>query len=220
MVMIRGSKRQERRKAERNRLMAVACGVLAVVVMWLGVCGKESKLSSAEAAERARIAARSEARQGASPAVKRGDLRSRRRGRSVKEFTGKCVWVIDGDTMEVMPDGTRERVRVRIWGIDAPEKNQAGGDAATVSLQGLAEGQQVRVVKRGSSYGRIVGQVRVGGKSAALWQLLHGHAWHYEKYAPYAKGLRKAQEKARRAKRGIWARPGAVAPWDYRKGRR
>lgn len=132
------------------------------------------------------------------------------------DFVGICTRVIDGDTIEVIREDTRETVRVRIWGVDAPEKKQEGGVESAESLRRLCEKKRVSVVKRGSSYGRIVGQVRVGEKSAALWQLLRGHAWYYDKYAPNAKGLKKAQDKARARKRGIWARPDAEPPWQYR----
>lgn len=184
-----------RRKNVGGRYAALLIGVVVALIICFIVAGSEQ----------------SRGEQGSGAQQIERSIKPRR-----VDFTGICTRVIDGDTIEVQREDTRETVRVRIWGIDAPEKKQEGGAEATETLRRLCEGERVSVVKRGSSYGRIVGQVRVGERSAALWQLLRGQAWYYERYAPTAQGLKKAQEKARKRKRGIWASPGAVPPWQYR----
>jgi micrococcal nuclease len=71
--------------------------------------------------------------------------------------------------------------------------------------------------KEGNS--RIIGWVMV---DQGVWvnkvMVLTGYAWWFERYAPDEDQLREAQESARAAKRGLWAEPMAVAPWDWRKG--
>jgi endonuclease YncB( thermonuclease family) len=79
------------------------------------------------------------------------------------EFTGKCVGVMDGDTISVMRD--RKEVRVRLWGIDAPEKKQAYGILSKHYTSKLLFGKVVRVVVMDTDqYGRIVGKVYLNGE--------------------------------------------------------
>ena len=74
------------------------------------------------------------------------------------EFTGKVVGVIDGDTIDVMHLGKAERVR--LYGVDAPEKNQAFGTKAKQFTSEQAFGKDVRVVVKDTDrYGRTVGDV-------------------------------------------------------------
>ena len=134
-------------------------------------------------------------------------------------WSGSCVRVVDGDTLRVVRDGDEAACVVRVWGIDAVEKKQELGAEAQAYLEKYVLGKRVEVreKQKRDRYGRVVAQGRVGKRSVALTMLLGGYAWWYEKYAPNAEGLRKAQEKARKRRKGVWMRGDAVPPWIYRK---
>lgn len=96
------------------------------------------------------------------------------------EIIGQVVGVSDGDTITILDNLDKGRFRVRLYGIDAPEKRQAFGNKAKGYLPGLIFGKQVTV--RYSSidrYGRIVGRIYLDKKDIALAMLSAGYAWHY-----------------------------------------
>jgi endonuclease YncB( thermonuclease family) len=138
------------------------------------------------------------------------------------EMTGRVVGVIDGDTIDVLMPGFQV-VRVRLAGIDAPERGQAFGTAAKAALSELVVARQVVVQwKKRDRYERLVGKVTVSGADANLAMLSRGMAWHYVRFeaeqeradrAAYAQ----AEREARVQRRGLWGDPKQVAPWDYRK---
>ena len=144
---------------------------------------------------------------------------------SAATLTGKTVRVTDGDTIVILSEGNVQH-KVRLQGIDAPERGQAYGTKSTQHLSGLVAGRfaVVEYDKR-DRYGRIVGKVLVGGEDACLEQVSAGLAWHYKKYQNeqtetdrilYAE----AEEKAREAKVGLWRDPHAIPPWEYRAAKR
>lgn len=138
---------------------------------------------------------------------------------------GKAVGVADGDTITVL-DNRQTQYKVRLMGIDCPEKTQPFGKKAKESLSGLVFGRSVSVDwQKQDRYGRIVGKVIVSGQDANLEQVRRGLAWHYKKFereqepgdrVTYAE----AEIEARMAQRGLWADPEPVPPWDWRKSRR
>lgn len=95
------------------------------------------------------------------------------------EFEGKVVGVADGDTLVVL-DGTTQ-VRVRLHGIDCPERGQAFGAAARRLTSSLAFGKRVTVRERGKDrYGRVLGEVVLpDGRSLDRELVAAGMAWHY-----------------------------------------
>lgn len=127
----------------------------------------------------------------------------------------------DGDTLTVV-DTAGRRVKVRLAGIDAPEKRQAFGQQSKQALADRVFGRQVVVdVGKTDRYGRTIGKVWVDGTDANLAQIRDGLAWHYKKYEReqtmtdrfrYAH----AESEARQHRRGIWRLPEPLAPWDYR----
>lgn len=136
-------------------------------------------------------------------------------------FTGRVVRVLDGDTVEVL-DASNTPHRVRLAGIDAPEKAQAFGSRAKQQLAGLVGGQVVEVQSdKTDRYGRTVGKILVEGQDANIKMLNAGLAWWYRKYAseqPAADRLsyEAAENQARAERRGLWGDPAPVAPWDFR----
>lgn len=133
--------------------------------------------------------------------------------------------VLDGDTLQVTLNG--QRLTVRLYGIDAPEDKQSGGDLCATALRKLVAGQRLAVVPYGEDrYGRMVAVIYTTalGKTTVNQALLDsGHAWYFARYCA-TPGLcdswRQSEQRARQTRRGIWAKPNPIAPWDWRAGER
>jgi endonuclease YncB( thermonuclease family) len=135
--------------------------------------------------------------------------------RQEKFFTAKCVGVVDGDTLVVLQG--RKQIRVRIWGIDAPEGGQPFGRNAKLFMSELVFGKQVVVYPSDvDQYGRTVARVYSGDTDIGLAAVSAGYAWWFTRHSPRDEELRNAQAEARNAGRGLWARPGNIPPWEYR----
>lgn len=136
----------------------------------------------------------------------------------------KVVKVSDGDTITLLRD--RTQIKIRLLGIDAPEKSQPFGEVCRKTLAELVAGKTVRVdIAARDRYGRAIGKVLVGDRDANLAQIEAGCAWHYKQYSRNQtardRELYSDQElKARREKRGLWRDPRPQAPWEYRKSQR
>ncbi len=132
-------------------------------------------------------------------------------------FKGEVVGVMDGDTVEVMRKGVA--VRVRLDGIDCPEKSQAFGARAKQFTSRAAFGKVVEIVDSGQDrYGRTLGEVILPDGSSLNRQLVsEGYAWWYQRYSD-DQDLRRRQEEARKAGKGLWADPNVIPPWIYRQG--
>ncbi len=97
-------------------------------------------------------------------------------------LTGKVVKITDGDTLYVL-DANYKDHKIRLAGIDAPERRQAYGLASRKHLASIVAGKQVRVeYQKRDRYGRIVGKVLLDGIDVCLEQVKAGLAWHYKKY--------------------------------------
>ena len=80
-------------------------------------------------------------------------------------WTGWVSWVADGDTLLVLPDQAHDAVKLRIQGIDAPERCQPGGDASRDALIDLVHRKTVQVIPHGTdTYGRVLGRVEIDGR--------------------------------------------------------
>lgn len=147
-------------------------------------------------------------------------------------LVGKVVAVADGDTVTAL-DAANDQFKIRVSGIDAPEKKQAFGEQSKQSMSHMVFGKQVQVVwSKLDRYGRTIGKILAAKKNCqngscpkdmdvGLAQIALGLAWHYKKYereqAPedrniYAQAEVKAQEK----NVGLWSEVNPVAPWDFR----
>src|SRR5215467_12619983 len=121
-----------------------------------------------------------------------------------EQFTGKVVGISDGDTISVMRAG--KAVKVRLYGIDTPEKAQAFGTQARKFTSDLAFQQTVTVVVQTTDrYGRLVGEVLLpDGRSLNQELVRAGMAWWYRPYAPNDLLLAQLEAEAQTAKRGLW----------------
>lgn len=133
---------------------------------------------------------------------------------------GICVGVSDGDSLHLeLPDG--ERVRVRLYGIDAPEKDQECALAARKKLGKLIYDKEIRVeVLDVDKYGRYVGKVYAGARYVNRYMLKEGLAWHYKHYAADDELLAEAEARAKAAGRGIWATESPCRPRIFRSEQR
>lgn len=134
------------------------------------------------------------------------------------DFAGKVIAVKDGDTLEVMRDRTSV-VRVRLSGIDCPEKAQAFGQKAKRYAFDLAFGKTVKVIEKGKDrYGRTLGEIILeDGRSLNRELVRAGLAWWYRQYAPKDTELEALEKQAREAKVGLWSDSDPVPPWTWRK---
>ena len=99
------------------------------------------------------------------------------------EWVGTVVGIADGDTLTLLDDGKTPH-RIRLDGIDAPERTQDHGQRARQSLAGMAHGRRaVAACPKTDRYGRAVCRVTVDGVDVGLEQIRRGLAWHYVKYA-------------------------------------
>ncbi len=132
------------------------------------------------------------------------------------DFTGRVVGVSDGDTITVLHNGKGERIRLH--GIDCPEKRQAFGNRAKQFTSNLVFGKTVTVqVLDRDRYGRTVGVVLLpDGRSLNHELVKAGFAWWYWRYTPDDETLAQLEREARAAKRGLWADAEPVPPWEWR----
>jgi endonuclease YncB( thermonuclease family) len=136
--------------------------------------------------------------------------------KALADFVGRVVKVSDGDTVTVLVEN--RQVRVRLDAIDAPELKQAFGSRSQQSLAEMCAAKSVRVIERGlDRYGRTVGWIICDGVDANSEQVRRGMAWVYERYAPRNSPLYGLQGEAHDTRRGLWADPQPVAPWQWRR---
>lgn len=140
-------------------------------------------------------------------------------------YAAKVVGIADGDTVTVL-DAFKVQHKIRLSGIDAPERSQPYGQVSRQHLARLVFGKTVTIeTAKTDRYGRELGKVLVGHVDANLEQLRSGYAWHYRQYAheqpvadrePYAQ----AEVDAREARRGLWRDTQPTPPWEFRRTRR
>ncbi|MGZ3693679.1 MAG: thermonuclease family protein [Bdellovibrionota bacterium] len=140
-------------------------------------------------------------------------------------FTGKVVAVTDGDTVKVLrPDKTLEKIR--LLGIDAPEKNQDFGQKSKQALINKIAGKEVKVeFSKHDRYGRLLGKIWQGTEDVNLSQVRAGMAWHYKQYskeqpAGDAEVYAAAEAQAKAALSGLWAGAEPTPPWEFRQSTR
>jgi micrococcal nuclease len=129
---------------------------------------------------------------------------------------GEVTAVIDGDTIEVLNEG--KAVRIRLAGIDCPEKTQAFGSKAKQFTSDMIFGKIVTVKQSGiDRYGRTIADIYLEDGTWLNKLLIEkGFAWHYKRYSDNQE-LAAAELQARNSKLGLWHDAAPVAPWEYRK---
>ena len=133
---------------------------------------------------------------------------------------GRVVGVADGDTFTLLTD-EKKQVKVRLHGIDAPERAQDFGQVARQKLSDLVFNQRVRVVEKDvDRYKRTVGIAYTSDKVCVNEELLRsGLAWHYREYDKNPEWAALEAE-AREQRLGLWSRPNPVRPSEFRRSKR
>lgn len=133
-------------------------------------------------------------------------------------LSGRVVKVADGDTFTLLVNG-HEQVKVRLEGIDAPEKKQAFGIKAKEFLSSMIwnQGEVTISVSKKDRYGRFVAKVSTSSvEDVNLEMIKAGYAWHYTDYSN-DELYSVAESKAREDRVGLWQDPDPIRPQDFRK---
>jgi micrococcal nuclease len=141
-------------------------------------------------------------------------------GTTASATGGKVVKVADGDTFTYL-NYDKQQEKIRLHGIDAPEKAQDFGTVARKRLDELVFGKSVRIERKDTDrYGRTIALVYTEEGICVNEQLLKdGLVWHYKRYDdnPAWAAL---EEEAKSSKVGLWAHSDPTPPWDFRKTKR
>lgn len=141
------------------------------------------------------------------------------------EFAGKVIDVADGDTITVL-DANQQRHKIRLAGIDAPERGQAFGFRSKENLaKWIYEREAIIEERKKDRRGLLLGKVFVDGHDAGLEQIRAGLAWWDRtsagEQAPDDRELYELAEKnAREQKLRLWRDPQPVPPWEWRASRK
>jgi|GEM_PF-507071 len=142
-----------------------------------------------------------------------------------KEIKGRVTYVYDGDTI-LVEDANRQKFKVRLKGIDAPEKSQAYGPQAARRLTELVLNRQVEVFwEETDRYGRVLGKLMIGQSDFCLEMIASGLAWHFTRYEQSQSAsdralYRQAEKESRDHHKGLWEDPNPTPPWEYRQQQR
>ena len=145
------------------------------------------------------------------------------------DFTAKVQRVVDGDTVHVV-NKAGKKFKVRLTGIDAPEKNQPYGLASTYKLTEILINKLVLLKSKPNNgkpytidrYKRVLAKIILDGKDINLSQVLTGYAWHFKRYqkqqSPSDRELySEAEIDAKKNELGLWEEKNPIAPWKWRK---
>ncbi len=141
---------------------------------------------------------------------------------SADQLVGRVVGISDGDTVTVL-DKNNNQYKVRLAGIDAPEKKQAFGNASKKSLSDLIYNQVVTVEShKNDRYGRLVGKILLANKYINKIQIERGMAWFYRKYQNELilddrLSYLHAENDAKGNSVGLWVDKDPIPPWEFRK---
>lgn len=146
---------------------------------------------------------------------------------------GRVVGIADGDSITLL-DADKTQHRIRIDGIDAPEKAQPFGDRSRQNMVRMVAGKEVIVeCHKTDRYGRQICKVRVQPSDCPAYgktldvghaQILGGLAWWYRQYAKEQSAedrgrYESAEQEARARKIGLWSDNNPIPPWEWRRAR-
>ena len=133
------------------------------------------------------------------------------------DISGRVVRVLDGDTIEILESGNR-LTRVRLAGIDAPEKSQPFGQRSRQALSSMVAQRTVTVTGGDTDrYGRLLGTVWLDAKDVNAEQIRKGLAWAYRYHGnPVKPDYAALENEARCQATGLWSAPGQTEPWRWR----
>ena len=124
---------------------------------------------------------------------------------------------MDGDTIKVVINGKEEKIR--LYGIDTPEKKQAYGQAATAAIKQILTGRDIKIkTMTKDKYGRSVAMVYADGKNVNEIMVKAGYAWVYRKYCKddFCNDWLKYEKQAKKTNRALWQDGNPEPPWEWR----
>jgi endonuclease YncB( thermonuclease family) len=128
---------------------------------------------------------------------------------------GKCVAVTDGDTIKVRVN--LQIIKIRLEGVDCPERQQAFGTNATQFTKQWAYGRNLTVYATGTDkYQRTLGWVFYGKRCLNNDLVYNGMAWWYRQYTPNSARLKSFEAYAKSKRLGLWKSPNPTPPWVWR----
>jgi len=133
---------------------------------------------------------------------------------------GKVVGVADGDTIAVLQNS--KQYKIRLYGIDTPEKKQDFGQKAKRFTSDMVFRKDVKIISYGTGkYGRTIGLVYVGQKCLNEELIKKGFAWVYKQYCSesFCNEWFQLEREARQNKLGLWIYDNPISPWDFRRGK-
>lgn len=132
-------------------------------------------------------------------------------------ISGKVIGIQDGDSITLLTDSNIQ-IKVRLEGIDCPEKKQDFGSVAKQFTSDLVFSQNVTLQKTGQDrYGRTLGYIFLSDGTNLNEELLKASlAWHFIKYNKSPR-LAQLESDARLNRVGLWQLSKAIPPWDFRK---
>ncbi|MDR0476792.1 MAG: thermonuclease family protein [Desulfobulbaceae bacterium] len=137
---------------------------------------------------------------------------------AVPVFSAHVSKVADGDSLEVEYAG--QKIKLRLWGIDAPEIRQSYGKQAKALLAVMVNGRRIEVQGKDIDiYNRLVALVWVDGQLVNEEMVRQGAAWVYQYYCreQICDSWQRLEDDARLARRGLWANDKAIPPWHWRR---
>jgi endonuclease YncB( thermonuclease family) len=136
---------------------------------------------------------------------------------------GRVTRIIDGDTVDVQLGSGP--IRVRMQGIDAPERDQPKTDESVALLRRLlGEGEVELLPAEQTSYNRMVARIYVNGADVNAQMVRRGLAMAERRYLnEFDDGADYCvfEHAARTERLGIWPLPAdqRIAPWEWRRGK-
>tara|TARA_B100000795_G_C22791512_1_gene437187 strand:+ start:1926 stop:2474 length:549 start_codon:yes stop_codon:yes gene_type:complete len=145
------------------------------------------------------------------------------------DFDAEVINIVDGDTIDVL-DSRGEKLRIRLLGIDAPEKNQPFGKESMLYLKKIVNGKSVRIISKSDNnkpytlgfYKRIIGKITLNTNDVNLKMIKEGMAWHFKKYKKSQpiedrQSYNEEENQAREKGIGLWSDLNPSAPWKWRR---
>lgn len=129
-------------------------------------------------------------------------------------LSGKVVSIHDGDTITILTE-KKQQIKVRLFGIDAPELKQSYGKKSKQFLANLIAGEVVEVEKSGKDrYKRAIGTIYLNDKDINAQMVANGYAWAYRKFS---KKYTAQESQAKSQKLGLWRDKEPIPPWEWRR---
>lgn len=128
-------------------------------------------------------------------------------------LSGKVVSIHDGDTITILQN--KQQIKVRLFGIDAPELKQPYGKKSKQFLANLIAGKVVEVEENGKDrYKRTIGLIYLNDKDINAQMVANGYAWAYRKFS---KRYTAQESKAKKQGLGLWRDKEPIPPWKWRR---